>query len=88
MYEPVCYEMLVAKQNYAAKGRSRRPDLIAWPPKEYASALPLSYTALCSVPVVRDVPAEGVLLDDVGQPGLVREEEGQVGGQDTMLHVA
>ena len=37
--------------------------------------------------MVRAVPAEGVGLDDVGQPGLVREEEGQVRGQDAVLHV-
>ncbi len=33
------------------------------------------------------VPAEAVLLDDVGQPGFVGEEEGEVGGQDAVLHV-
>ena len=39
------------------------------------------------IPVIRNVPAEGVLLDDVGQPRLVGEEEGQVRSQDAVLHI-
>ena len=37
--------------------------------------------------MVRAVPAEAVGLNDVGQPGLVGEEKGQVCGQDAVLHV-
>ena len=33
-------------------------------------------------------PIKGVLLDNVGEPGLVGEEEGEVGGEDAVLHVA
>lgn len=39
-------------------------------------------------PVVRQVPREGVVLQDVGESGLVGKEEGQVGGQDAVLDVA
>ena len=38
--------------------------------------------------MIRNVPREGVLLEDVGQPGLVGEEQGQVGGQNAVLDVA
>lgn len=37
--------------------------------------------------MIRNVPAEGVLLDDVAESGLVGEEEGQVGREDAVLHV-
>ena len=37
-------------------------------------------------PVLGLSPAELVLLHDVGQLGLVREEQGQVGGENTGLH--
>ena len=37
--------------------------------------------------MVRVLPVEGVLLDDVGEPRLVGEEEGEVGGQDAVFHV-
>ena len=33
------------------------------------------------------VPVKHIVLHNVGQPGLVGEEEGQVGGQDAVLHV-
>ena len=39
------------------------------------------------LPVIGHVPAEGALLEDGGHPRLVGEEEGQVGGQDAVLHV-
>ena len=32
-------------------------------------------------------PVEAVRLHDAGQPGLVGEEEGEVGSQDAVLHV-
>ncbi len=38
--------------------------------------------------MVGEVPRERALLEDVPQPGLVREEEGEVGGQDAVLDVA
>ena len=37
--------------------------------------------------MVRGLPVESILLDNVGQSRLVGEEEGQVRGQDTVLHV-
>jgi hypothetical protein len=40
-----------------------------------------------SIPVVRNVPAEAVLFDDIGETRLVGEEEGQVRRQDAVLHV-
>jgi hypothetical protein len=40
-----------------------------------------------TLPMIWYVPAEAVLLDNVGQPGLVGEEEGQIRGQDAVLHV-
>ena len=46
-----------------------------------------NFTKVFNIPVIRDLPAERVLLDNVGQSGLVGEEEGQVGGQDAVLHV-
>ena len=36
--------------------------------------------------MIRDVPVELVLLHDVCQPRLVGEEEGEVGGEDGLLH--
>ncbi len=42
---------------------------------------------LKSIPVVRNVPAEAVLFDDIGEARLVGEEEGQVRRQDAVLHV-
>ena len=33
-------------------------------------------------------PVEGVLLDNIGQPCLVGEEESEVGGEDAVLDVA
>jgi hypothetical protein len=38
--------------------------------------------------VVRNVPAEAVLFDDIGEARLVGEEEGQVRRQDAVLHVS
>ena len=40
----------------------------------------------CQVAVLGLSPRELVLLHDVGQLGLVREEQGQVGGENTGLH--
>ena len=37
-------------------------------------------------PVLRLGPGEGTVLHYVGQLGLVGEEEGQVRGEDTILH--
>ena len=39
------------------------------------------------LPVIGHVPAERALLEDCGHPRLVGEEEGQVRGQDAVLHV-
>ena len=40
-----------------------------------------------TLPVLRVGPVEAVRLNDAGQPCLVGEEEGQVGGEDAVLHV-
>ena len=37
-------------------------------------------------PVIRDCPVKTVLLHNVGQASLVGEEQGQVGGEDGLLH--
>ena len=39
-------------------------------------------------PVLRVGPVEAVRVEDVRQPRLVGEEEGEVGGEDAVLHVA
>ena len=39
-------------------------------------------------PVFRVRPVEAVRVEDVRQPRLVGEEEGEVGGEDAVLHVA
>ena len=36
--------------------------------------------------MISHLPVKHVVLHNVGQPGLVREEHGQVGGQDGFLH--
>ena len=38
--------------------------------------------------MIRVFPVEGVLLDNIGQPCLVGEEESEVGGKDAVLDVA
>ena len=38
------------------------------------------------VTVIGDVPVKLLLLHNVGQPRLVGEEHGQVGGEDCLLH--
>ncbi len=50
--------------------------------------LGMHYRGPKSVPVVRNVPAEAVLLDDIGEARLVGEEEGQIRRQDAVLHVS
>lgn len=51
--------------------------------------------SICSIdmqefdlPVIRQIPGKGPLPQDFAQPGLVGEEQGQVGGEDAVLDVA